>query len=137
MIEGQEVSVTIASQSGAQPNCGMTSFQNTSMASMDESMTGVETGSQAKKMTVNTNNRLGLAGKADIVREEEEKEEEDASPMNRKKVDSEDDMASVKIDEYLDNDESEGSETSIRKMEGSFEKSRRGSMVSRRNRSSR
>lgn len=104
---------------------------------MDESMTGVETGSQAKKMTVNTNNRLGLAGKADIVREEEEKEEEDASPMNRKKVDSEDDMASVKIDEYLDNDESEGSETSIRKMEGSFEKSRRGSMVSRRNRSSR
>lgn len=72
------------------------------MASVDESMTGVETESQAKKITTgNANtNRLGLAGKADIVREEEEKEEEDASPKIPKRVDSEDDMASVKIDEY-------------------------------------
>ncbi len=73
---------------------------------------------------------------------EEEKEEEDTSPHLRNKQqkggESGDDMASLGLDDIQSNNDSQdSSDTSIKKMENSFERTRKNSVQSNRIRSSR
>ena len=98
----------------------------------ENSITGVET--QAKQIpTAANSNKIALTGKADIVIKEEEKEEEEASPHLRNKqkraAESGDDMASLGLDDNQSNNDSQGSsDTSIKKMENSFERTRKNSV---------
>ena len=119
MVEGDECSLTVASQTqyrggSATGHHSMVSYQNLSMASLDES---TEVVGPPKK---GAPHKTDLKTKADIVTEEEEKESEDAGSQMHK-AESADEMATLPFeDEDLASNHSGNSETSVRRMEGSF-----------------